>query len=102
MLLMNSLWIFGHVLTLGLLPMYGAVMPQTLRQQLLDEVELFLLQHNMSASALGLEFANDAHLVRRLRNGQTIWLDTADRLRDFLKSETLKRAKAKAKSGASA
>lgn len=55
---------------------------------MLNEIEDFLKQHDMSATRLGLLFNNDGHLVRNLRSGRSITLKTADKLRVFMREHT--------------
>lgn len=55
------------------------------RQQLLDEIEAFLKKHSMFASYFGRDAINDTALVSRLRAGGTVQLETADRLRAFMR-----------------
>jgi hypothetical protein len=56
----------------------------TSREQLLAEIEAFIANHAMSATAFGEIVINDRHLVRRLRAGGSVTLDTWDRIRAFM------------------
>ena len=38
----------------------------------------------MSATAFGIAALNDGHLVRKLRAGNSVMLDTADRIRAYM------------------
>lgn len=57
----------------------------TARDQLLAEIEAFLIAHDMPSSTFGKLFSNDTAFVSRFRAGATVRLDTADRLRLFMK-----------------
>lgn len=52
--------------------------------QLLQEIEAYIERNAMSATAFGEASINDRHLVRRLREGGSVTLDTSDRLRAFM------------------
>lgn len=55
------------------------------RLELLKEIDQFLLANpSISATRLGLEVANDGHLVRRLRSGRDITLKKADAIRLYI------------------
>jgi len=56
----------------------------TAREQLISEIEAFLERHQMYPTTFGRLAANDTALVSRLRNGASVRLDTADRLRKFM------------------
>nr|WP_218821415.1 hypothetical protein [Sphingomonas laterariae] len=47
---------------------------------LLEDIEAFLLRHNMAPSSFGGELG-DRHFVRQLRNGRRVWPDTERRVR---------------------
>ncbi len=55
------------------------------RKQLLDDIEEFLKRHGMFASYFGRDAINDTALVSRLRAGGTVHLETADRIRAFMR-----------------
>src|SRR5262245_3078906 len=57
------------------------------RTELLSEIEAFLAETGMAATKLGLSAVNDSHLVKRLRQGSSVTLKTADRLRAYLAQE---------------
>ena len=57
----------------------------TARDQLLAEIEAFIVAHDMPASTFGKLFSNDTAFVSRFRAGATVRLDTAERLRLFMK-----------------
>ncbi len=52
--------------------------------KLLAEIERFIVENDMSATAFGDAVMNHRHLVRRLRSGCSVTLDTADRIRAFM------------------
>lgn len=56
----------------------------TAREQLLADIEAFIARHAMYPTTFGRLAANDTALVSRLRNGATVRLDTAERLRRFM------------------
>ena len=58
----------------------------TAREQLLADIEAFLVEHDMPASTFGRLAANDTALVHRLRKGTDVRLHTADSLRLFMKA----------------
>lgn len=58
---------------------------QNSNSKLLQEIERFLDLSGLSASAFGEEVMGDRHLVRRLRDGKTVRLPTADTIRGFIK-----------------
>ena len=51
---------------------------------LLNEIDEFLSVSNLSATAFGEKVMNDRHLVRRLKNGGSVTLKTADKIRTFI------------------
>lgn len=56
----------------------------TERNQLLDEIEAFLLANAMPPSAFGQLSLNDPAFVRRMRAGADVRLETAGKLRSFM------------------
>ena len=70
----------------GLFP--NMLLAMTSQQKLLDEVEQFVTSTGMSPSRFGLEAMNDTKLVSCLRAGVCPRLDTADRIRDFMKKHS--------------
>jgi hypothetical protein len=66
---------------------------------LLKEIEVFLIEQNVSATAFGDDVMGDRHLVKRLRNGGLVKLPTADKLRQYMAAERVKAAKAKKTTG---
>ena len=53
---------------------------------LLNEIDDFLSVSNLSATAFGERVMNDRHLVRRLKDGGSVTLKTADKIRTFIKN----------------
>lgn len=51
---------------------------------LLDDIEAFLGQHDMSATALGASALGDRHFVRQLRMGRRVWPETERKVREFM------------------
>jgi len=58
--------------------------------QLLSEIEGFLEKTGMPPTTFGLEAVKDGHLVRWLRAGKGITLDRADKIREFIASNSNK------------
>ena len=56
------------------------------REQLLEDVEVFLAKTGMYASYLGRDAVNDTALVSRLRAGRDVRSETADRVRAFMRT----------------
>ena len=55
------------------------------RTELLAEIDKFINSNpNVSATRIGLEVANDGHLVHRLRAGRDITITTADAIRNYI------------------
>ena len=55
------------------------------RSELLKEIDQFLSSNpSITPTRLGLEVANDGHLVRRLRSGRDITLSKADAIRVYI------------------
>lgn len=52
--------------------------------ELLASIEAFIEKNSMSATAFGELAMNDRHLIRRLRRGGSVTMDTADLLRLFM------------------
>lgn len=61
----------------------------TAKQSLLKEIEQFLALSGMNESAFGHQTNNDGKLVKRLRDGGSVTLETADRIRKFIATKTL-------------
>lgn len=54
------------------------------RDQLLAEIEAFLVRHNMRPTRFGLKAMNDGKFVFMLREGVDIRLSSVDRVRKFM------------------
>lgn len=70
--------------------------------KLLADIEQFIEHNSMSATAFGLAALNDGHLVRKLRAGGSVTLDTADRIRAFMEGKSVRRHVRKVESRAAA
>jgi hypothetical protein len=51
---------------------------------LIDDIDRFLEEHGMSATAFGLNALNDRHFVRQLRAGRRCWPETEAKVRQFM------------------
>jgi hypothetical protein len=60
----------------------------TERNQLLSEIEAFLLANGMRPTAFGQLSLNDPAFVKRLRAGADVRLETAGKLRSFMEKFT--------------
>jgi hypothetical protein len=54
--------------------------------QLLVEIEAFLVTSGMSPTMFGIQAMSDGTFFKRLKSGGSVTLTTADRLRDFMAS----------------
>lgn len=68
--------------------------------KLLSEIETFIEKHKMSPTAFGEASMGDRHLVRRLKGGGSVTLDTADRLRVYMAEYRAPRPKRRAEGNA--
>jgi hypothetical protein len=59
---------------------------------LLSEIDAFLADHSMTDHRFGLLAAHNGRLVERLRSGGRVWPETEALVRDFIRSETLRRS----------
>ncbi len=50
----------------------------------LEQIEAFLIRHEMAATAFGELARNDRHLVRQLRDGRRLWPETETALLTFM------------------
>ena len=57
----------------------------TSTQELLTELEAFLDKSGMPPTTFGLRSCNDAHAVRRLREGYGVTMRRADIMRQFMR-----------------
>ncbi len=58
----------------------------TEREKLLQEIERFVERTGVPESRLGMEAVGNPSFVLRLRKGRRIWLDTAEKVRDYMKN----------------
>lgn len=76
----------GYIpLTRGKYPSYYPPMISA-REQLLAEIEAFLARQQMSPTHFGRAALNDNKFLKRLREGASCSLDTADKLRAFMRT----------------
>lgn len=68
-----------------------ASMGTNLSDKLLSEVNDFLSETGMGPSYFGKAASGNSELVKRLRDGRSIRLDTADRVRAFMKEKRKQR-----------
>ena len=54
------------------------------KSELMTEIEAFLAETGMAATKLGLTAVHDSHLVKRLRQGHSVTLKTADKVRGYM------------------
>lgn len=54
------------------------------RDQILAEIEAFLVRHDMSAGTFGIKCMRNPSFVYRLRNGQGILDSSIDKVRAFM------------------
>lgn len=55
-------------------------------QEILAEVDAFLIRTGMAESTLGRKALNDGKGISRLREGKRMWPETIQKLRDFMVS----------------
>jgi len=65
------------------------------QQTLLAEVEAFLLVSGMAPGTFGHATVNDGKFVSRLRRGGSVTLETAERIRDFIASNSKAKVRGK-------
>lgn len=56
-------------------------------KELLTACLRFMRETGMSAKRFGLESCGDEHLIRRLREGKSVLLTTADKIRAYIESQ---------------
>ena len=56
------------------------------RTEILQAIDAFLADRNMSESAFGLRAANDVKVVKRIRSGANVTLGTIARIEAFMES----------------
>lgn len=67
----------------------------SIRDELLEEIEAFLAKHDMAPAKLGSLALNDPAFVLRLKGDRDIRIGTADRIREYMRNYKPKRDKAK-------
>lgn len=70
-------------------------------KKLLAEIEAFLLAHELAPTTFGQLATKDRHLVRNMRTGRQVTLQTADRIRNFMSTYQSPVARRRSKSSAS-
>jgi phosphopantothenoylcysteine decarboxylase / phosphopantothenate---cysteine ligase len=65
-----------------------SAMPGTTRD-LLNDIEAFLVEFGVSPTKFGLAAINDGHLVKNLRDGASVTLKTADKVRLYMAQRRL-------------
>jgi hypothetical protein len=55
------------------------------RDKLLQEIDRFVARTGVPESRLGMEAVGNPSFVTRLRRGKRIWLDTADKVRTYMR-----------------
>jgi hypothetical protein len=58
----------------------------TEREKLLAEIEAFLVKTGMGATRFGVEAKGEGPLLNRLRAGGGVGIDTAKKIRDFMRT----------------
>jgi hypothetical protein len=53
-------------------------------EQLLSEIEAFMIRHEVPPTRFGDDALGDRHLVRQLRGGRRLWPETEAKVRDFM------------------
>ncbi len=60
----------------------------TIREEVLNRIDAWCADVNVSARQLGYRAVNSGNAVRRLRLGQSVTLDTVDRLVGYMAEHT--------------
>lgn len=55
------------------------------QEKLLRDIETFLAKHDMPETVFGVKAMNDTALLIKLRKGRTVRIDTAEKLRRFMR-----------------
>ena len=55
------------------------------REKLIAEIDRFVARTGVAESRLGMEAVGNPSFVLRLRKGKRIWLDTADKVRTYMR-----------------
>lgn len=56
-----------------------------MQSELIDEIETFLADHNLSATRFGVLAAGDTKFVKTLREGRACRVRTAERVREWMR-----------------
>ena len=75
----------------------AVVRQMSLTEQLLVDVQIFVIEMGITESLLGTRSVGDSQIIARLRAGRSIQLRNADRLYEFMKVERLRRVDAGAR-----
>jgi hypothetical protein len=51
---------------------------------LLNDIELFMETHGLSATKFGQDALGDRHFVKQLRKGRRVWPETEAKVRQFM------------------
>jgi hypothetical protein len=62
----------------------GYLSRMSARDELLAEIEAFLIKHDIRASYFGRDIVGDFSLVSRLRRGGDVRLETVDKIRTYM------------------
>jgi hypothetical protein len=63
----------------------GSLSVRESANQLLGEIEAFCRRHALAESTFGRQSVNDGKLCSRLRSGRNVTLETAEKIRDFMR-----------------
>lgn len=55
------------------------------REKLLRDIEAFIAKHGMPETVFGVKAMNDTALLTKLRRGRSVRIDTAEKLRRFMR-----------------
>lgn len=55
------------------------------REKLLHDIEAFIAKHDMPETVFGVSAMNDTALLTKLRRGRSVRIDTAEKLRRFMR-----------------
>jgi hypothetical protein len=62
------------------------------RSKLINKIEKYLTSSGKSETAFGLAVINDGHLVRNIKAGRGISIDTADKITTFISENTIQQS----------
>jgi hypothetical protein len=69
-----------------------AVIADFMSNDLISDIDKFLAATGLSGSRFGVLAAKNGRLVERLRSGGRVWPETEQLIRDFIKSEGVRRS----------